>query len=142
MSYYHDVRFNIWGAALQHPQDYIAHGLGAGQSCNYLIEKYKAVRFDGYVAQQYHAHCQYLEELMEIGIPGLLLFLLAWISIPLYASPKGRLTAILFTTLFALNMFTDCMFGRFDGIAFWAVGLLFILLQSDPQRDEQTAGDA
>lgn len=141
LSYYHDVRFNIWGAALQHPQDYIAHGLGAGQSCNYLIEKYKAVRFDGYVAQQYHAHCQYLEELMEIGLPGLLFFLLAWISIPLYASKKGRLTAILFTTLFALNMFTDCMFGRFDGIALWAVGLLFILLQSDPQRDEQTAGD-
>ena len=79
---------------------------------------------------------------MEIGIPGLLFFLLAWISIPLYASKKGRLTAILFTTLFALNMFTDCMFGRFDGIALWAVGLLFILLQSDPQRDEQTAGDA
>ena len=141
MSYYHDVRLNIWGAALQHPQDYLAYGLGAGQSGNYLSEKYKAVHFDGYVAKQYHAHCQYLEETMEIGIPGLLLFLLAWLSIPLCTPKKGRRTAILFTTLFAFNMFTDCMFGKFDGVALWAAGLLLILLQSDPQRDEQAARD-
>ena len=141
LSYNHEIRLNIWGAALQQPQDYLAYGLGAGQSGNYLNEKYKAVHFDGYVAEQYHAHCQYLEELMEIGLPGLLLFLLAWISIPLYAPKEGRPTAILFTTLFLLNMLTDCIFGKFDGVALWAVGLLFILLQSNPQREEQTARD-
>ena len=141
LSYYHDLRFNIWGAALQHPQDYMAHGLGAGQSGNYLVEKFKAVRFDGYVAMRFHAHNQYLEELMEIGLPGLLFFLLAWLSIPVCTPRKGRLTALLFTTLFLFNMCTDCMFGKFDGIALWAVGLLFILLQSDPQGDEQTARD-
>ena len=141
LSYYHDVRLNIWGAALQHPQDYIAYGLGAGQSGNYLKDKYQAVHFDGYVAKQYHAHCQYLEEAMEIGLPGLLFFLLAWLSIPVCTSKKGRQTALLFTFLFILNMFTDCVFGKFDGVALWAVGLLFILLQSDPQREEQPAGD-
>ena len=141
LSYYHDVRLNIWGAALQQPQDYIAYGLGAGQSGNYLKDKYQAVHFDGYVAKQYHAHCQYLEEAMEIGLPGLLFFLLAWLSIPVCTSKKGRQTALLFTFLFILNMFTDCVFGKFDGVALWAVGLLFILLQSDPQREEQPAGD-
>ena len=78
---------------------------------------------------------------MEIGLPGLLLFLLAWLSIPICAPKKGRLIALLFTTLFVFNMFTDCMFGKFDGVALWAAGLLFILLQSDPQREEQPAGD-
>ena len=141
MSYDHDIRFNIWGAALQHPEDYLAYGLGAGQSKHYMAERYADAQFDHYAYKQYHSHNQYLEELMEIGIGGLLLFLLAWLSIPLCAQKKGQQTAILFTTLFVLNMFTDCMFGRFCGIALWAVGLIVIFLQSDAERDEQTAGN-
>lgn len=142
LSSYHDVRLNIWGAALQHPEEYLAHGLGAGQSSNYLSEKYQAAGFDYYVYMHYHSHNQYLEELMEIGLPGLLLFLLAWLSIPICAQKEGRFTAILFTILFMLNMCTDCMFGRFCGIALWAVGLVFLLLQTHTEGEEQTAGDA
>ena len=141
LSYDHDIRLNIWGAALQHPSDYIAHGLGAGQSANYLGERYEDVHFDYYAAKKFHAHNQYLEELMELGIGGLILFLLAWISIPL-CTKKGKLFALLFTTLFAFNMFTDCMFGKFDGIALWAVCMLLLFLQSDAQSDEQSPRDA
>ena len=142
MSYDHDIRFNIWGAALQHPSDYLAYGLGAGQSHAYLGARYADVHFDYYAEKQYHAHNQYLEELMEIGIPGLLLFLLAWLSVPLCTKKKGRLTAILFTTLFCFNMLTDCMFGKFCGIALWAVGLMLIFLQSNAEGDEQATGNA
>ena len=85
LSSYHDVRLNIWGAALQHPEEYLAHGLGAGQSSAYLSEKYQAAGFDYYVYMHYNSHNQYLEELIEIGFPGLLLFLLAWLSIPICA---------------------------------------------------------
>ena len=136
MSYNHDIRYNIWGAALQHPSDYLAHGLGAGQSAAYLSQQYAEAGFEYYSRKAFHAHNQYLEELMEIGIPGLILFLIAWLSVPLCARKKGRQTAILFTTLFLLNMFTDCMFGKFCGIALWAVGMVLILLQSDSERDE------
>ena len=142
MSYEHDIRFNIWGAALQQPQDYLVYGLGAGQSCAYLVKRYQEAGFTHYAQMQYHPHNQYLDELLEIGIGGLLLFLLAWLSIPLCAKKEGRQTAVLFTTLFMLNMFTDCMFGRFCGIALWAVGLLFIFLQTNAESDEQTARDA
>ena len=142
MSYDHDLRFNIWGAALQHPQDYLAYGLGAGQSSQYMVERFEDAKFDYYALMKYHPHNQYLEELMEIGIGGLLLFLLAWLSIPVCAKKKGRQTAVLFTVLFMLDMLTDCMFGKFDGIALWAAGLFFILLQSYAECDEQTARNA
>lgn len=142
MSYDHDIRFNIWGAALQHPEDYVLYGLGAGQSKAYLAARYDDVHFDYYASRQYHAHNQYLEETMEIGLGGMLLFVLAWLSIPLSCKDRARKTAMLFTTLFMLSMMTDCMFGKFDGIALWAVGLLFILLQTHVERDEQTARDA
>lgn len=136
MSYNHDLRLNIWGAALQHPQDYLAFGLGGGQSPDYLAQRYAEAGFDYYAESRFHAHNQYLEELMETGVPGLSLFLLAWLSVPLCAQKKGRPTAILLTLLFALNMCTDCMFGSFCGVALWAVGLLLILLQSDSQREQ------
>jgi len=132
----HNARLNIWGFALQQPSDYLAHGLGSGQSTNYMIEKYKAANFSYFVEMHYHVHNQYLEELMELGIPGLLFFLLCWLSVPICASRKGVFTALLFTTIYVLNMLTDCMFGKFCGIALWAVGLMLIYLQSDSQRDE------
>lgn len=127
----HNVRLNIWAAALQTPDDYIDHGLGAGQSAQYMIKKYKELDMNYYVNMQYNAHNQYLEEVIEIGIPGLLLFLLAWLSIPICARKDGVYTALLVTTIYMMNMLTDCMFGRFCGIALWAVGLVYISLQSE-----------
>ena len=62
---------------------------------------------------------------MEIGIPGLVLFLLAWLSILFCTEGEGKRFAILFVTLFGLNMLTDCMFGKFDGIALWTVGMVY-----------------
>lgn len=134
----HDVRFNIWGAALQHPKDYLAHGLGAGQSWLYLIDRYNELGLNYYARVEYNCHNQYLEELLEGGIIGLVLFLLAWFSIPVCARSHNREFAWLFVILFLFNMMTECLFGRFDGVAIWAVGLIFILLQSYPHRKEQT----
>lgn len=142
VSYNHDIRFNIWGFALQSPEDYIAYGLGAGQSTQYLINHYQEAGFSYYAQAQLNSHNQYIEELMETGIIGLLLFLFAWLSIIFYTRGQSRQTAILFCALFMFNMLTDCMFGRFCGIALWAVGLMFILLQSNTQSNEQTTGNA
>ena len=130
--YTHDIRFNIWGFALQQPEDYIAHGLGAGQSQNYLREQYQAGDYPYYAERGYNTHNQYLEELLELGIGGLLIFLFAWLSIPLSIKKEGQQTALLFTTLFLFNMCTECVFGRYDGIALWAAGMVFILMQSSP----------
>ena len=130
----HDVRFNIWGVALQQPSDYIVHGLGAGQSRQYMVDYYEHFGLQRYFKEAYNSHNQYLEELIELGIFGLLFFIVIWFSIPLCASKNGRQTAILLITLYLMNMCTDCMFGRFCGIALWAVALLLILLQSDPER--------
>ena len=137
LSYYHDVRLNIWGAALQQPGDYIAYGLGAGQSTDYIARRFQEVGFEGYVQEQYNAHNQYLEELLELGLGGLILFVLAWLSIPLCAKKEERTLAVQFTLLFMLNMCTECMFGRFCGIILWAVGMGFVLIAnslSSPSR--------
>ena len=117
-----EERIQIWEAALQQPADYLWVGLGGGQ--------------DGVQLMRAHSHNQYLQELREGGIVGLILFLLAWISVPICAPKKQKELAILFTVLFACNMCTECMFAKYCGVALWSVGLLFLLLQTDAAREQ------
>jgi O-antigen ligase len=135
----HNIRFNIWGTALDTPQDYSLYGLGAGQSFQYLQNKYKEHGFNQY--QRFNSHNQYIEEWIELGIPGLLFFVLAWLSLPYCTQKRARKSAVLLVTLYALNMLTDCMFGRFDGIALWCVWMILIRLQSNTQGHQQTTRD-
>lgn len=117
-----EERVQIWKAALQHSTEYVWKGFGGGQ--------------DGVQLMRAHSHNQYLQELREGGIVGLILFLLAWISVPICAPKKQKELAILFTVLFACNMCTECMFARYCGVSLWSVGLLFMLLQTDAAREQ------
>ena len=132
-----EPRVAIWQQALSSPKDYFWKGLGGGQSVKYLEAKYNAHYMEYYSLMHYHAHNQYLEELMELGIFGMLLFIIAWISIIVCAKGKGRQTAIYFVTISMLNMLTDCMWGKFDGIALWAIVMIFILIQSKSTEIER-----
>ena len=126
----HESRLGIWSVALSEPKDYIWTGLGGGQSVNYLKTKYSELKMRHYQDRNYHAHNQYLEEFMELGIFGLIFFVLAWLSILLLSEGIGKQTAAYFVAAYGLNMLTDCMWGKFDGIALWAVMMIIILLQS------------
>jgi O-antigen ligase len=137
-----NVRLNIWGTALDSPKDYSLYGLGAGQSTPYLQKKYTEAGLQHYTQRCYATHNQYLEEWIEIGIPGMIFFILAWISIPLFYTKRGRKSAVILLTLYALNMLTDCMFGRFDGIILWCMWMVLIRLQSDTESHQQTTRDA
>ena len=130
----HNVRLNIWGTALENPKDYSLYGLGAGQSFQYLQNKYIEKGLIRY--QNFNSHNQYIEEWIELGIPGLMFFILAWLSLPFCTKKRARKSANMLLTLYALNMLTDCMFGRFDGIILWAVWMLLIRLQADTQTNQ------
>lgn len=135
-----EPRLELWEIATEHPSDYFWSGLGAGQNHTYIVRRFIDENKQVDPSAIGHCHNQYLQELMELGIGGLLFFIIAWLSIPLCAQHEGRRTAILFSTLYGLNMCTDRMFGIYCGVALWSVGLLFILLQSDTHRQQQTTG--
>lgn len=132
------IRRDVWTLALQQPSDYLLTGLGAGQSTSYLVERYHEAGLEHYAKKRIHVHNQYMEELIEIGVFGLLLFVLAWIAVPLCSKGKGHRTAVMLTTIFMLNMLTDCMFGTFDGIALWAAGMILVLVQERNSTDAQS----
>lgn len=136
-----NVRLKIWGTALSSPKDYSLYGLGAGQSTSYLQNKFQENGLTRYAEIGFSPHNQYLMEWMEIGVFGMIFFILAWISIPFCNTKRGRKSAVMLLTLYALNMLTDCMWGKFDGIALWCVWMVLIRLQSDTQTQEQTTRD-
>ena len=123
----------LWQTALQQPEDYFWTGLGSGQDGVYLLSRLPEDKIPKiFFGTLGHCHNQYLQELIELGVFGLILFVLAWLSIPLCAPKEKRRIAILFTVLYVCNMFTDCMFGMYCGIALWAVAILFICAPSLP----------
>ena len=128
----HEPRVGIWSIALKEPEFSFWKGLGGGQSVNYLEKQYNKFYMKYYKDHHYHAHNQYLEEFMELGYFGLLFFILAWLSVLVCAKDQGRKIAVYFVAVYGLNMFTDCMWGKFDGIALWAVMMLIIYLASRP----------
>ena len=134
-----NVRLNIWGTALDSPEDYSLYGLGAGQSTPYLQKKFVEKGLVNYAKISFAAHNQYLTEWMEIGIIGMIFFILAWISIPYFNTHQARKSAMILLTLYGLNMLTDCMWGTFDGIILWAVWMLLIRLQANTQANQQTS---
>ena len=129
-----EVRTQLWETAMQQPEDYFWTGLGCGQDGVYMLSMFPKNEVPEYFGQLGHCHNQYLQELIELGIFGLILFVLAWLSIPLCAPNEKRRIAILFTVLYVCNMLTDCMFGLYCGIALWAVAIVFIFAQSQPQN--------
>ena len=134
-----NVRLNILGTALDSPKDYSLYGLGAGQSIPYLQKKYVEKGLVNYAKISFAAHNQYLTEWMEIGIPGMIFFILAWISIPYFNTHRARKSAMMLLTLYGLNMLTDCMWGTFDGIILWAVWMLLIRIQANTQGNQQSS---
>ena len=134
----HEPRVGIWNIALSSPKDYFWFGLGGGQSHAYMMAKYDEYQMGYFKYKQYHVHNQYLEEWIELGIFGVIFFVIAWISIIYCSRGIGRQTAIYFVTICMLCMLTDCLWGKFDGIAIWAVLMLYIYLQSRADHLEQS----
>ena len=81
-------------------------------------------------------------ELLELGVFGLALFVLACVSPVVFARNRQKQTAAYMLTLYGMNMLTDNMFGKFDGIAIWCVWMMLIMLQADSQGKQQAARDA
>lgn len=126
----HEPRVGIWSIALKEPEFSFWKGLGGGQSVNYLEKQYNKFYMKYYKDHHYHAHNQYLEEFMELGVFGLIYFIVLWLSILMCTKGIGRRTAVFFVTIYGLNMLTDCMWGKFDGIALWAIVMIYLILQS------------
>lgn len=131
-------RVIIWHLALQSPEDYRLHGIGAGNIEGYMGEKYISEQITAFAGLRYATHNQYLYVYMELGLVAVLLFIFFWYYIP-FCFPKGskaREFALYFVLFFGINMLTDDNMSRLEPTIYTCVSLLLMGLMAKAQTDK------
>lgn len=129
-----EPRINIWYSALQTPTDYLWHGVGAGGNSEYLNPIYSSFNWKHFEERQFNTHNQYLGVLIDLGMFAAVFFLLAWLLFPIWYKGRVRQFAILVVLVIGLNMLTENMLDRIDGVIITCVTLVTISLLSRAQR--------
>lgn len=128
-----EPRINIWYSALQTPEDYFWHGVGAGGNSEYLVPIYAEHDWDKFTERQYNAHNQYIGELIDLGIFAAIFFILIWLLYPLWFKGRLRQFASLVVLTIALNMLTENMLDRIEGVIITCVILVTTALLARDQ---------
>lgn len=131
-------RVVIWYLALQHPEDYLAKGLGVGNVQEYMGLKYDVNNLTMYRKDGLQTHNQYLYLLIELGLAALLLFIFFWYYIP-FCFPKGsqaREFALYFVLLFGINMLTDDNLSRLEPTIYTCTFLLLADIMAKATTDK------
>lgn len=131
-----EPRMAIWHVAIEHPQDYIAHGFGTGNATDYLINRYQQHGWEGYIDRHFSPHSQYLGVCMDLGIVALILFIIFWMGIPFFFTGTQRYWVLCATAISMCSMMTDMLLGGLEGIVFVVVmAVLGYLLPTTNFRD-------
>jgi hypothetical protein len=129
-----EPRINIWYSALQEPKDYIWHGVGVGCNSEYLTPVYASLHWDRFMIRQYNAHNQYLGILINLGIFAAIFFILTWFLFPIWYKGRVRQFATLIALILGLNMLTENILDRIDGVIITCVSMLVIVFLSRVQH--------
>jgi len=118
-----NFRVMLWVSSLELIKENPYFGIGAGGSHNRLYEVFAVKRqwFDK--SEKYHAHNQYLQIFLDIGIVGFLIFsLLLFYFIKCFNGSKDRHRKILafnFIVIIGINFLFESMFERYSGLSFF-----------------------
>ena len=128
-----EPRINIWYSALQTPEDYFWKGVGAGGNSEYLKPIFASFNWKRFYERQFNTHNQYLGALIDLGIFAAIFFLLIWLLYPIWYKGRIRQFATLAALILGLNMLTENMLDRIDGVIITCVTLVTISLLSRAQ---------
>lgn len=130
-----DARYLIFGSSLKGISQSLPWGVGIGDKNDVLAKIYEETGEDYAIQAQYNSHNIYLDAMLTMGIPGLLL-LLAALAVPTVMAWRRRdfiLMSFIFS--FAFSGLFEAILNRQMGIMF--VGLFWmILLASQEVRTE------
>lgn len=127
-------RATIWKAAVEiDPHTYL-YGYGDGNVTGPLISHYAEIGFSEGVVKRYMCHNQYLELYLELGVPGLLVFLSALVLLFVGGQCYDKRFAALVALFFSLVMITECYVSRTAGALTFAFAFCFFCVDRDAKR--------
>lgn len=116
-----DVRFYIWTGAWEASKENIPYGVGTGDAKDILKNKYKDKSLKYFYNREYNAHNQYLQILLTLGIPGMVVFVSGLLYAFIISIKKRYFLYVVFLIIFGLNILTESMLERQAGVVFYAV---------------------
>lgn len=116
-----DARFQISHGAMTAIGAHMPFGVGIGDGEDVLLAAFEANGYDYGVTQEFNSHNAFLDVLLTMGLPGLLL-LLAFLGVPAWWALKQR-NLLLLTFLFTL-----VVGALFEAILTRQMGILYCAL--------------
>lgn len=123
-----EMRLTLWKTTSELIRQNMPWGVGTGDADQEIRLHALKKNYSNIIGHRYNAHCQYLQNLLETGIPGLIA-LLAFSIYPLYYSIRKRdLLYFSFSIIVILNIAVECMLKVRSGVDFIALfnALFFI----------------
>ena len=114
------ARILVWGAACEVIKSSPLIGYGTGDTAS-LMQEYQKEGMAGAHREKLNAHNQYLQTMVAVGIPGILI-LLANLFIPMYIAIKRKqFVYLLFLLILCLNFLTESMLDQQAGTMFYGL---------------------
>lgn len=130
-----DARYLIFGSSMKAIGENGAFGVGLGDKNDVLDEVYEETGDEGAVEAQYNSHNIYLDSMLTMGVPGLVL-LLALLGVPAFTAWRRRdfiAMSLLFS--FAFSGLFEALLNRQMGIMF--LGLFWLILMASEGKEKQ-----
>jgi len=121
-----DLRFEIWPVAAKLMQESLPFGYGTGDVKEIRNRYYLEHGMNDLNERNLNFHNQYLETILQVGIPGIII-LIAVLIIPLYLAVKQK-NFLYFSFLFLIifGFLTESMLHTQKGVLFYAFFNSFI----------------
>ena len=116
-----DARYMIFGSSLKAIGESMPFGVGIGDKNDVLAEVYEDTGNEKFIAAQYNSHNIYLDAMLTMGIPGLVL-LLSFFAVPAVAAWR-RGDIVLLSYVFAV-----AFSGLFEALLNRQMGIMFVAL--------------
>ncbi len=127
-------RILVWRSSVKIIKAHLFAGVGAGDVKDKLMEDYEAHHYKYIIEKKLNSHNQYLQTMVALGIPGLLLLLLITLY-PLVFSIRNRnYLQLMFILIVAINFLTESMLETQAGVVFYAFFSVLLYITSPSQK--------
>ncbi|HKR05113.1 MAG TPA: O-antigen ligase family protein, partial [Bacteroidia bacterium] len=114
------ARVNIWNVSLDIIKENLLLGVGTGDVKDELFKFYQQQKMTGPLQNKLNAHNQFLQTFIALGVMGFLLLILSLIIPGFYSLSNKDWIYSMFLALITLNLLTESMLERQNGVIFYA----------------------
>lgn len=137
------LRENIWGSAWFAAEKDFIWGSGEKKGAELLVEQYRARGLKVPEAQNYHAHNQFLQTLLQYGMVGLITLIVVFVFPLFYTNIHGNYLGLFWGILFVITAITESVFARQWGIfSFAFFTCLFLIETNSPGNKKNVPGES